>query len=319
MAPGPPRTLTRRPIYVNHFKSMKVNKNLPRLLENLKDRNEPVSGEELSASFGITRVALWKQIQALRALGCDIRSNRRGYWLASGDEALPWLVAGSQPVHYFPQTSSTMDEALALALDGAEEGTVVAADQQSKGRGTQGRTWDSPPGGLYFTLVLRRPLAQYLGGVLALNMLTVVVKLLRDQGAPLVRLQWPNDIFLGTRKVGGLLLESYGSTDSPPFWLAGLGLDVRALGGEGPSTWSRRELLTRFRDQVLALDLGARFDWESLSWPRGTHLTIELKNGKVVQGPFQGYNDYADLAASDRHFRFGETQHVKGDIDVEQE
>ena len=70
------------------------------------------------------------------------------------ETALPKLPPAYRLVA-LDSVGSTNDEALRLAAEGAEDGTLVWARQQTGGRGRQGRSWSSPPGNLYFSLVLR--------------------------------------------------------------------------------------------------------------------------------------------------------------------
>ena len=138
---------------------------LTAVLQALRQSPEPLSGEVLAAQLGLSRAAVWKRINRLKALGYAIEgSPRRGYrLLAATDKLLPEEIAlGLKarhlkgPVHYFEEVASTNDLAKELAAKGAPEGTLVVAEAQSRGRGRLGRQWDSPPGaGLYVSLVLR--------------------------------------------------------------------------------------------------------------------------------------------------------------------
>lgn len=102
--------------------------------------------------------------------------------------------------------SSTNEEALRLAAEGAAPGTVVWAKEQTKGRGRRGRTWESPPGNLYCSLVLRprRSNPAQISFVAAVALANAIAALTPDE---LVQLKWPNDVMLGTRKIAGILLE----------------------------------------------------------------------------------------------------------------
>jgi len=123
---------------------------------------------------------------------------------------------------------STMDAARVLAEEGAEDGTVVVADEQTSGRGTKGRLWISPPRvGLYMTYILKPgeeealdlallPLASGLAGQEALLAL----------GVAEARLKWPNDLVAGRRKLGGILCESVFRNARPSFALIGVGLNL---------------------------------------------------------------------------------------------
>ncbi len=106
------------------------------------------------------------------------------------------------------------------------DGTVVVADEQQGGRGQRGKSWHSPLGGLWMS-VLVRPRAAAAGEVLSVRAGLAVARVLaRYSTLPAVALKWPNDIFLGDRKVGGLLCEARWR-GSELWWVAiGLGLNV---------------------------------------------------------------------------------------------
>lgn len=153
------------------------------------------------------------------------------------------------PVIRLALTGSTNDEAKRRALAGAPGGLLVRADQQTDGRGRQGRVWVSPPGlGLYASYVLRPPWsaddAPWLGVLAGLAMLQFA----RSIHVPAARLKWPNDLLAGDRKLGGALVEprlegarldfvvvgiginvAHGDRDWPPF-LDGAAVSLRQLG-----------------------------------------------------------------------------------------
>jgi BirA family biotin operon repressor/biotin-[acetyl-CoA-carboxylase] ligase len=141
---------------------------------------------------------------------------------------------------------STNEEARRLAREGAEDGTLVWAREQTKGRGRSGRSWVSPPGNLYLSLVLRPDCppaaASQLGFVAALGAghgLAEVIPPMID-----LRYKWPNDILLNRRKVGGILLETESAGADRLDWLVlGLGINVRERPPETgfPATSLREE------------------------------------------------------------------------------
>jgi BirA family biotin operon repressor/biotin-[acetyl-CoA-carboxylase] ligase len=145
-------------------------------------------------------------------------------------EAAPTLPAGFR-LHHFETLGSTNDEAKALARAGAPEGTLVWAGEQTAGRGRRGRTWLSPPGNLYLSLVLRpegAPVrAAQLGFVTALG-LGDALALLAGPAFKL-RYKWPNDILVNGRKLAGILLESENAaSDRVDFVVAGIGVNIVA-------------------------------------------------------------------------------------------
>jgi BirA family biotin operon repressor/biotin-[acetyl-CoA-carboxylase] ligase len=122
-------------------------------------------------------------------------------------------------------TPSTMDALHALAEAGAEAGTAVVAEVQETGRGSRGRTWSSPRGGLWLS-VLARPRAAALE-VLSLRAGLAVAELLETLGAEgRIALKWPNDLMLDDRKCGGILCEARWQGATPAWVVIGLGLNV---------------------------------------------------------------------------------------------
>jgi BirA family biotin operon repressor/biotin-[acetyl-CoA-carboxylase] ligase len=112
-------------------------------------------------------------------------------------------------IYFFKVLNSTNDKAREMYRAGAEEGTVVLAETQTQGRGTKGRRWVSPKGGIYLSIIFSprietKDLAT-LPCVLALGVIRAIVKT-----DPPIRptIKWPNDVYLGKKKVAGILVET---------------------------------------------------------------------------------------------------------------
>lgn len=132
-------------------------------------------------------------------------------------------AAWSRGVLEVEETRSTNDEARGLALEGAPEGTAVLAKRQTAGRGRAGRTFLSPEGGLYLSIVLRPRAPPHQWGILPLASGVAVIDELRARAVE-ATLKWPNDILSDRAKVGGILVESrMGET---PFAVVGIGLNL---------------------------------------------------------------------------------------------
>ncbi len=192
-----------------------------------------ISGELVARALEISRVAVGKHVSALRDLGYTIEAvPGTGYRLVSvPDLALPGEV---RPLVTSPlwsrfeggaSTGSTNDDARALAREGAQEGTVVVAAAQSAGRGRMGRTWSSPPGGAYFSAVLRPLVAPAQAGALSLVVALGIALGLETAGVK-VGLKWPNDLQLGEYKLAGVLLEMSAESDRVEWIVAGAGINV---------------------------------------------------------------------------------------------
>ena len=130
-------------------------------------------------------------------------------------------------IHRFHRLSSTQDELHRLAAVGAAAGTVVVAAEQEAGRGSRGRHWASPLGGLWLSFLCRPPRPV---GVEVLSLrvgLAAAEALGQFGGLPPVALKWPNDLMVGERKVGGILGEARWQGDSLAWIAVGVGINVR--------------------------------------------------------------------------------------------
>jgi BirA family biotin operon repressor/biotin-[acetyl-CoA-carboxylase] ligase len=134
---------------------------------------------------------------------------------------------------YFPVTGSTNDIAAILASQDDGEGAVVIADAQTAGRGRRGREWFSPAGsGLYVSIVLRPGRSPDPGRGRAARLLTLaagvaLVEAVQTATGLRVDLKWPNDLYIGRRKLAGILAEAAGS--GPDDWIVlGYGINVGA-------------------------------------------------------------------------------------------
>lgn len=124
-------------------------------------------------------------------------------------------------------TGSTVDVAHALAAEGAAAGTVVVANAQTAGRGRLGRTWRSASGAGVWLTVLERPSSSRGLDVLSLRVGIALAPALDGLVRERVRLKWPNDLYVGNRKLAGVLVEARWR-DGAPEWVAiGVGINVR--------------------------------------------------------------------------------------------
>ncbi len=129
-------------------------------------------------------------------------------------------------LHLYASTTSTLDVAHRLGAAGSPHGTLVIADQQTQGRGRAGKSWSSPPGtGLWITM-LARPVAAAIPQVMTVRLGLAAAKVL-DRFAPTpVRIKWPNDLYVGDRKLAGVLVEARWHGSSPEWLAVGIGVNV---------------------------------------------------------------------------------------------
>ena len=203
------------------------------LLKLLKDGRFH-SGQALGTALGISRSAVWKQLQRLEAdLNLSIHKVRgRGYQLAAPLELLErdQLAESPYPVFIHESLDSTNAEALREISGGAQAPFVILAEQQSAGRGRRGRKWISPfAENIYYSLVLRID-----GGMRQLEGLSLIVGLavlssLREFGSCDAGLKWPNDVLVGNKKIAGILLELVGDPADVCHVVIGIGINVNMM------------------------------------------------------------------------------------------
>jgi BirA family biotin operon repressor/biotin-[acetyl-CoA-carboxylase] ligase len=127
----------------------------------------------------------------------------------------------------FAEVGSTLDVTHRLGTEGADAGTLVLADQQTAGRGRLGRSWQSDRGaGIWLTL-LERPTHDDALGVLALRLALTLAPALEIYAEAPVRLKWPNDIFVGDKKLAGILVEARWRGARLDWLAVGVGINVR--------------------------------------------------------------------------------------------
>ena len=203
-----------------------------------------VSGEVISARLGISRNAVHKHVKSLRKRGYQILGiSRRGYKLEAEPVKLvvPVITEMTQgsmfgrSFRYYDEIESTNVEAKELARAGAPEGTVVIAECQSAGRGRLGRRWTSPAGkGLLFSVILRPTLPMSRAHMLTVVSAVAAARGIESQTDASVRIKWPNDLFIGDRKAGGILLEVAGEQDVVEWVIVGIGINVNTEYAELP-------------------------------------------------------------------------------------
>ena len=196
------------------------------------------SGQALGESLGISRSAVWKQLQKLEALGLEVYSVKgRGYRLPGGVELLSaeQMLAGLESealkavsgIDLALSTESTNRSALEACQKANAHGRVFVAEQQTAGRGRRGRTWVSPFGtSLYFSMVWR--FEQGMQGLDGLSLLVglCVHQAIAAQGGEQAVLKWPNDVLCDGKKLAGILLEVHGEPGGQCQVVIGIGINV---------------------------------------------------------------------------------------------
>jgi BirA family biotin operon repressor/biotin-[acetyl-CoA-carboxylase] ligase len=196
-----------------------------------------LSGEEISRRLGVTRTSIWKGVRRLREMGYGIEaSTRSGYRLVRSPDLLApfeirplhtkWM---GRTIHYFDTVDSTNSKAYQLAFEGAEEGEVVIAESQGKGRGRLGRDWFSPPFvNLYLSVILRPKSPPHQISLITLMAAVAAADAIQKYTGLDPRIKWPNDLLLRGRKVAGLLNEIHSEIDRVHFVILGIGINLNA-------------------------------------------------------------------------------------------
>lgn len=194
------------------------NPGLVKILTFLQTHNtEYLSGQDLSDVLRISRVAVWKHIKKIKELGYTIESKQKlGYKLISNsDRLLPWEITSNlkteiigQQAYYFDTVDSTQNQALKMAKDISNNGSVIIATKQTGGKGRDGRKWISPKGGIWLSIILQPkfdisittlfPIASSLALSIAIEK-TFSIK---------PELKWPNDLTIKGKKVAGMLVDA---------------------------------------------------------------------------------------------------------------
>lgn len=210
-----------------------LRKELFRLLTG--EREQFHSGQELCEQLGVSRTAVWKEVNRLREQGYAIQSvTNRGYRLTGLPDLLTddllalHLSQRREPVFCYDEVDSTNTRLLQMALSGAANGTVVLADRQTRGSGRLGRSFASPGGsGVYLSYLLRPECDTERLSLLTSYAGLAVCEVLEEYGlAPAIK--WPNDIIINRRKVCGILtkLTSDAETATVNGAVIGIGVNV---------------------------------------------------------------------------------------------
>lgn len=309
-----------------------------RLLEWFQNHpNEYISGEQISREWNISRTAVWKQINRLRAKGYEFEAvPKLGYRLIQQptrlDERtlllkLKTAVFGRQ-LKLLSKTESTQNEALAWAKAGASEGALVLAEEQTSGRGRRNRSWHSPPGkGIWMSLVLKPKIPLQFMPHLTLLTAVATCRAIKRIVPIEVGIKWPNDLLVDERKICGILLESFAEDERLLSVIAGIGISVNldeqdypeeimtkatslkiASGKEVDRASLVTEILYEW-EQLYQLYEEQGFGpvrtlWEAQSITIGRTITVDTPYGEV-SGVAQGLDDSGALVllGSDGQYR----------------
>ena len=303
------------------------------------------SGQDLAATLGVSRGAIWYALRGANEFGIEIHKVRgRGYRLAQPlslldlTEVLRELGAhaSSFALEILDSTESTNTLLMQRAAGGAAGGSVIAAEWQTHGRGRRGRVWHSTLGGaLTFSLLWRfQQGAGFLAG-LSLAVGLAIARSLAALGVHDAGLKWPNDVMWRGRKLAGILIEMQGDMLGPSAAVIGIGLncrvpdvlhsridqpvvDLEEAGGAAPDrnrvlavllVELERTLLAFARDGFAPL----REEWQRCHVYQREAVNIALPDGSKVSGTAEGVaEDGALLIAT----QTGQQRFHSGEVSV---
>jgi BirA family biotin operon repressor/biotin-[acetyl-CoA-carboxylase] ligase len=214
------------------------------LRELLASESGYVSGNALARQLGLSRVAIWMQLQKLTKQGFAFEAQRsRGYKLTATPQHLHHALIqaylsgrGRVPnIITLDKVDSTNSEAERHLAAGSQTPLVILAREQTQGRGRRGRPWHSPAAGnIYGTFVFRPKLEparlQDFTLWMGLNICELVANFCKIEPG----LKWPNDVLIGGRKAGGMLTEARIDSDEVHDLVFGLGLNLNARSADLP-------------------------------------------------------------------------------------
>ena len=245
----------------------------------LKRKDEFLSGEKISDALQVSRAAVWKHIEALRQEGYQIEARpKRGYRLIyrpdrlAPEEVAPLLTTRrfGREIHYERTVPSTQPLAHQWAREGAGEGALVLAEEQTAGRGRLGHSWYAPAkSGIWMSLILRPPIPLVHASQLTLVASIGVARALSDTTGLSLSIKWPNDLLIGDKKVCGILTELRGEQDRVDYIVLGIGINVNIVTDQWPE-----EL--RERATSLAIASGRKF------FPGRSTSCCSSENGKCL-------------------------------------
>ena len=210
-------------------------------------QKQKVSGEAIAKSLKVSRTAIWKAMNSLRELGYNIEGDPKGYHLVSAPDLLhPYEInpllktkAFGKKIEHHMTIGSTNERARELAEQGWPDGSFVVSEAQETGKGRLGRAWSSPPGGIWFSLILIPDMRPSEAPTLTLAGGTAVADALTENGFD-ARLKWPNDVQIGDKKVCGILTEMSGEMERIDYIVMGIGINANCRVADLPKDFRER-------------------------------------------------------------------------------
>lgn len=286
------------------------------LLRELAD-GRSLSGAGYAERRGLSRAAVWKQVQQLREAGLPVQARPgAGYRLAWPIEPLQIdRIAAAAPADCSVAVHDQVDSTNRWLTDRFAHRAAVLAEFQYAGRGRRGRAWISPPAcGIWLSFGYR-----FDCGLQRLSALSLAVGIAVAETLPVaVRLKWPNDLTVADAKLGGVLIELRGAADGPCEAVIGVGINARLpdlpAAGNVDSPWTdlhragypgldRSRLagtLVAALDSACAEFASVGFDafeprWRALDGLSGREVVVLRSTGSTLRGTADGVNRRGEL------------------------
>ncbi len=218
---------------------MEIKEQVLKILE--ENRGNAVNGSKLAETLFVTRSSIWKAVKTLQKEGYYIKAvTNKGYCLLANNDIiskesiLPYLKGEAQnfDLTVYQTVTSTNTLAKEAAAQGAKEGSVIIAKEQTQGRGRLGRSFYSPnTSGIYFTIIVRPKINLEDSLLITTAAAVAVAQAIETIAGVDAKIKWVNDIFVADKKVCGILTEASLSFESGglEYAVVGIGLNINTM------------------------------------------------------------------------------------------
>lgn len=293
------------------------------LIQLLKSNKAYLSGQEISRQFKISRAGIWKNIEELRKHGYAIEAvPNLGYSLKSVPDklfpreiqsGLKTKILGQKIIHY-ETTETTMRPAFECGLKDEDEGVLIVAETQTKGKGRMGRSWVSPKSkGIYASLLLRPPFHPTDVAKLTLMSAVAMAEAVQKVADVSAKIKWPNDVLVDGKKLAGILTEMDAEMERVKFVVVGFGINVNTPESALPEgsvslkqltgqSVSRIQLLQEILWSLETWYLNIKKNgfnpvlkrWKELTSTLGSKVKV-VESGQSIVGTAEDIDDYGGL------------------------
>ena len=206
-----------------------------KLLNLLMECEDYISGEEIGEKLGVSRAAVWKNINALRKDGYIIEAvTNKGYKLDKKSDVIsPLQIEKSLNTRYmgkkiiYHETVTSTNDVCKEIADESPEGTAVTCDQQTGGKGRLGRVWKSPKGtGVWISIILKPDISPMSVSSVTLAAGLAVCRTVKKVSGLEAGIKWPNDVYVNGKKLCGILTEMSAQIEKVDYVIVGIGINA---------------------------------------------------------------------------------------------